>query len=188
MITYTKTRRIKYRLNEPYIVNIAAFLRPEHEIRRSYGVLTVDGDLSIRRGYSWDGPSGPTIDTGTFMRGSLVHDFLYQLLREGVFDDVTVTIQPNVLPQSLCSDVNKVTVSPEDAHGEFRSDNGSSVLIVSQTHRDRVRAVADYILRAHCKEDGMSRFRAAYVYSSVRMFGKNSATADSEAEVLTASK
>ena len=33
-------------------------------------------------GYRWDGPSGPTIDTSNGMRASLVHDGLYQALRE----------------------------------------------------------------------------------------------------------
>lgn len=39
--------------------------------------------LHVDRGYAWDGPSGPAWDTPTFMRGSLVHDALYQLMREG---------------------------------------------------------------------------------------------------------
>ena len=39
--------------------------------------------LEIKKGYAWDGPSGPTIDTKTFMRGSLIHDVLYQLIRLG---------------------------------------------------------------------------------------------------------
>lgn len=43
-----------------------------------------DGYLVIGSGYAWDGPSGPTIDTKNFMRGSLVHDALYQLMRSGV--------------------------------------------------------------------------------------------------------
>ena len=34
------------------------------------------------KGYAWDGPSGPTFDTPAFMRGSLIHDALYQLIRE----------------------------------------------------------------------------------------------------------
>jgi len=42
------------------------------------------GRLSIHKGYAWDGPSGPTIDTKNFMRGSLIHDALYQLMREGL--------------------------------------------------------------------------------------------------------
>lgn len=50
-------------------------------------VLEADGTLSFREGYMWDGPSGPTIDTRTFMRGSLVHDGLYQLLREGLLGE-----------------------------------------------------------------------------------------------------
>ena len=37
-------------------------------------------------GYKWDGPSGPTIDTPNAMRASLVHDGLYQAIREGWLD------------------------------------------------------------------------------------------------------
>jgi hypothetical protein len=44
--------------------------------------LTQDGALLIRDEYSWDGPSGPAVDTKTFMRASLVHDALYQLVSE----------------------------------------------------------------------------------------------------------
>ncbi len=42
--------------------------------------------LSVKDGYMWDGPSGPTIDDRTNMRASLVHDVLYQAMREGLFD------------------------------------------------------------------------------------------------------
>lgn len=48
-----------------------------------YIKLNSDGELTIKKGYAWDGPSGPTIDSKDFMRGSLVHDSLYQLIREG---------------------------------------------------------------------------------------------------------
>lgn len=41
------------------------------------------GVLWLRCGYAWDGPSGPAIDTLDFMRGSLIHDVLYQLIRDG---------------------------------------------------------------------------------------------------------
>lgn len=43
--------------------------------------------LEFFAGYAWDGPSGPTIDTPSFMRGSLVHDGLYQLIREGLIPE-----------------------------------------------------------------------------------------------------
>ena len=41
------------------------------------------GWLLIRKGYAWDGTSGPIIDTKNNMFPSLVHDAWYQLLREG---------------------------------------------------------------------------------------------------------
>ena len=38
--------------------------------------------LTIKKNYAWDGASGPVLDTQRIMRGSLVHDALYQLMRE----------------------------------------------------------------------------------------------------------
>jgi hypothetical protein len=43
-----------------------------------------DGWLRIRAGYAWDGASGPTWDSKSSMRGSVVHDALYQLMRLGL--------------------------------------------------------------------------------------------------------
>jgi hypothetical protein len=51
----------------------------------THGRLLPSGELTIEKSYAWDGPSGPTFDTSTVMRGSLVHDCLYQLLRETDF-------------------------------------------------------------------------------------------------------
>lgn len=93
----------------------------------NYVHLSISGILTIEKGYAWDGPSGPTIDTKTFMRGSLVHDGLYQLMREG--------------------DIPK-------------------------SYRD----YADKLLRDICIEDGMNRFRAWYVYISLKYFGKSNTT------------
>lgn len=78
--------------------------------------------LHIAEGYTWDGPSGPTIDTPSFMRGSLVHDALYDLIKAGH------------LPKS------------------------------ARRHADRV-------LYLICREDGMSWFRAQYVWLGVRIGG-----------------
>ena len=50
----------------------------------SYVELWPDGVLIVRAGYAWDGASGPTIDSRSSMRGSLAHDALYQLMREGL--------------------------------------------------------------------------------------------------------
>lgn len=74
----------KYQLREDYVVNIE--IRPAAQIHTAYIDLSTDGDLMIRAGYAWDGPSGPAIDTPSFLRGSLVHDALYQLMRERHLD------------------------------------------------------------------------------------------------------
>ena len=71
---YVLKRRVQY---ETGIVGRACIL--------PFCSLTNEGLLTIEPGYAWDGPSGPTFDTPSFMRGSLVHDCLYQLLRETDF-------------------------------------------------------------------------------------------------------
>jgi hypothetical protein len=52
-----------------------------------------NGILIIIASYAWDGPSGPAMDTKNAMRGSLVHDALYQLMREG---KLPATYRPTV--------------------------------------------------------------------------------------------
>lgn len=44
--------------------------------------LTLDGWLTIRLGYAWDGCSGPTIDGRKSMRASVIHDAGYELIRK----------------------------------------------------------------------------------------------------------
>jgi hypothetical protein len=70
----------KYQLVEGYSIKVS--VTPQEPINTEYIKLGTDGTLAIKRGYAWDGPSGPTIDTRNFMRGSLVHDALYQLMRD----------------------------------------------------------------------------------------------------------
>ena len=60
---------------------------PKNDIKTDFIELSIEGILTIKKGYAWDGPSGPTIDTPNFMRGSLVHDALYQLLRYQLIDE-----------------------------------------------------------------------------------------------------
>jgi len=112
----------KYQLKARYVVSIS--IKPTKAIRTKYIALSTKGLLTIREGYAWDGPSGPTIDTLSFMRGSLVHDALYQLMRENYLD------------------------------------------------HDTYREAADRTLQSICKEDGMWRIRAWWVYQGVRFFGK----------------
>ena len=60
-VWYKKRRRYKYSLAEDFPLQLE--LRPETEIVTPFIVLTTDGLLTINKGYAWDGPSGPTIDT-----------------------------------------------------------------------------------------------------------------------------
>lgn len=76
-ITYKKG--YKYQLYEDYVVTITIF--PKNDVETRYIFLTKDGLLNIKKGYAWDGPSGPTLDVKSFMRGALIHDALYQLMR-----------------------------------------------------------------------------------------------------------
>jgi hypothetical protein len=70
----------KYQLSEDYFLQTT--IKPEKEVNEEFIKLTLDGLLTVKEGYAWDGPSGPTIDTKSSMRGALVHDALYQLLRD----------------------------------------------------------------------------------------------------------
>src|SRR5512139_3132874 len=70
----------KYQLADTYAMKLSVF--PPRDISTAFICFDQDGVLTIGEGYAWDGPSGPTIDTHDFMRGSLVHDALYQLIRQ----------------------------------------------------------------------------------------------------------
>jgi hypothetical protein len=70
----------KYQLAEDYGIQTAII--PRQAAITSFIELGITGFLIIKKGYAWDGPSGPTYDTASFMRGSLVHDAFYQLMRE----------------------------------------------------------------------------------------------------------
>lgn len=86
-VCYRKLMKYKYQLMDDY--TIQTDIKPVKDIDpklAKFLSLSSNGVLTIRKFYAWDGPSGPTIDTRDFMRGSLVHDALYQLMRLGVLD------------------------------------------------------------------------------------------------------
>ena len=61
-------------------------------------------EIIVKPGYCYDGTSGPTIDTENTMRGSLVHDVLYQMMRESVIPVGCVTYADNLFHQILLED------------------------------------------------------------------------------------
>lgn len=79
-----ESRHIKYSRGSKYQLRRDAWFKTDilgHNVSTEYLHLHDDGWLLIRKGYTWDGASGPTIDTKSSMRGSLVHDAFYQLIR-----------------------------------------------------------------------------------------------------------
>jgi hypothetical protein len=99
-ITYNEG--YKYQLKETYKIKID--IKPKTFVDLDYVTLDVDGMLTIKKGYAWDGPSGPTIDTLTFMRGSLVHDALYQLMRENKLEKNSPREQADQILQKICKE------------------------------------------------------------------------------------
>ena len=85
-VKYKRIGHYKYELAELFRVQTG--IRPVRDyyapnIIGHYVSLFKEGSLLLGKGYAWDGASGPAMDTKSIMRGALVHDGLYQLMREG---------------------------------------------------------------------------------------------------------
>ena len=93
----------KYQLKEEYTFADTGII-PAATITTDFIGLDLAGNLTIAKGYAWDGPSGPTIDTRNFMRGSLAHDALYQLMREKHLDHDTYREAADRLLQRICKE------------------------------------------------------------------------------------
>ena len=72
----------KYQLASDYalVINII----PDENKVSEFIHLDTTGKLTVKNGYAWDGTSGPVIDSDQNMRASLVHDALYQLMRQSL--------------------------------------------------------------------------------------------------------
>jgi len=136
-ITYKKG--YKYQLVDTYKTTID--IKPEENRVTEYIELTIEGDLTIKTGYAWDGPSGPTFDTPNFMRGSLVHDALYQLMRLKELDFTKDRDPADRLLQKMCKEdgmgsarawwvyqglrlAGKAAANPENAKERFPAPKG----------------------------------------------------------------
>lgn len=87
MKTIQYKKGYKYQLATQYSVKVKIIPNQNKNIKLlNFLKLNTDGMLVIEEGYAWDGASGPAIDTPTLMRGSLVHDALYQLMRHKLID------------------------------------------------------------------------------------------------------
>ena len=89
----------KYQLRENYTVTVE--IKGEN-VDSDFIELSREGTLVIKKGYAWDGPSGPTIDTLDSMRGSLIHDALYQCMRVYGLDRVKYKIIADNIFKKVC--------------------------------------------------------------------------------------
>lgn len=69
----------KYQLNREHQFTLPPYF--SHILYADDYISIVNCLVTVKRGYAWDGPSGPTVDTENFMQGSLRHDVKYQLMR-----------------------------------------------------------------------------------------------------------
>ena len=90
----------KYQLVDNHSVRVG--VTPNENIVTEFINLDTDGALVIKRGYAWDGPSGPTIDTKNFMRGSLTHDALYQLMRQELLSNERWRVEADLELKRIC--------------------------------------------------------------------------------------
>lgn len=85
MISYIKVSN-SYQLVEDYSVQTEFLGFGDKSSQHGRVKIANDGMLTISNGYCWDGASGPVIDRDSNMRAGLVHDALYQLMREDVLN------------------------------------------------------------------------------------------------------
>lgn len=72
----------RYKLDEAYLYQLP-FSAPNATVREGW-VVIINGQLAIANGYAWDGASsGLPWTPKKWIRPSLVHDALYQFIREG---------------------------------------------------------------------------------------------------------
>ena len=109
-ISYSKRRLWKYK-TEGEVQFHDNSLVPISKPDNGYVSIDLYGRLLIKKGYCWDGASSIAKDTKTIMRGSLIHDALYQLMREGV------------LPQSARKRADEIMreICIEDGMRRFRA-------------------------------------------------------------------
>ncbi|MGR0480224.1 MAG: DUF1353 domain-containing protein [Candidatus Electronema sp. V4] len=124
-LVYKQRYRYKYTLIEDYQHETQIQIPEPVEIPPVV-TLKTNGLLTIREGYAWDGPSGPTIDTRSFIRGSLVHDALYQLMRERKIESEKYRKYADELLRKICLDDGMLSIRSWWVYWAVRLCGGSS--------------------------------------------------------------
>ena len=101
-ITFRKLSKYKYELVDDYPYPTAIPLPAAVETNLGFAKMAADGLLTLKRGYAWDGATRAP-DTKSILRGSLVHDGLYQLISTGLIDRSHKDAADRLL-QKICRD------------------------------------------------------------------------------------
>ena len=83
---YRHIGHYKYELTEDFVIDLKSGINSSSLApgpQNFFVSFSPYGFMILRKGYAWDGASGPAMDTPSIMRGALVHDGIYQLMREG---------------------------------------------------------------------------------------------------------
>src|SRR5574343_35553 len=73
----------KYQISEDFIIRLEGITIDRDIIVEEFYEFYKDGTLILKRGFAWDGASGPTLDTKDTYIPSAVHDALYRMIRHG---------------------------------------------------------------------------------------------------------
>ena len=76
------TSGFEYQLVEDFFIQTT--IHPEVAAKFLFVELNTEGMLIIKKGWAWDGASGPTLDTKSCMIAAMVHDALYGLMKRGL--------------------------------------------------------------------------------------------------------
>jgi hypothetical protein len=106
----------KYEVTRDYSVQLS--FRPLKAIELEFFSISASGHLKIKKGYRWDGASGPTIDTISTMRASCIHDVLYQAMRLELLD----RYEFKRLADKELASIMREDYHPENRAGEIWSD------------------------------------------------------------------
>lgn len=88
--------------------------------------LSIDkkGLLTIKKGYAWDGATGWP-DSKNVMRGSLIHDALYQLMREEVLPQ-SYRKKADLAMIKVCKEDGMWSITAAGIYGALRSFGASA--------------------------------------------------------------
>jgi len=106
MSAITFRQGFKYQLTRPALFEVPELFG--HGQGGNSFVWFQDGRIYFSEGYAWDGASGPTWDSHASYCPSLVHDGLYQLMRE------------NYLPHSFRDDADRILLHMCIDHGMWK--------------------------------------------------------------------